>query len=400
MGKSLGGANLNDKNIKNCENYYCNYPRFCGIVLAFTPIIHHAMFTRCLLVLLSLSGLVPSSILAKGGTSAPASPATVPGTAARRTLSLEELKAALTPEGSLPGVIERLESSIGRGDSSEFDAFLKADWLLHAIMDPVSGKGGMAASEIESAFMQGTRASWANRSLSTDYLSHQFRFLRAHTLGGRPGLLFRSSGEDGQLNYCLFSIAAGPDGTLAAQDLYVVGMGEWLSDTLRRGYLTLVESLHPRGESGRRASLYVESLPRITAMQAALVQKDYPRVLTLSAQLPSEVRQDRQILLTRLEAAERISLTERARVFSEWQALHPNPEQLPLKWADYHIAAGKFQEARAVLTSLNERLGGDSYLMARLGEIRMLAAHHAAGRLLGPRPGPDADAPERAESGQ
>lgn len=358
------------------------------------------MFTRCLLVLLSLSGLVPSSILAKGGTGTTVSPAMVPETVARRTLSLEELEAALAPEGPLRNLIDRLEASIGRGDASEFDAFLKADWLLHAIMDPVSGKGGMVASEIETAFVQGTRASWANRSLSSDYLSHQFRFLRVHTLGGRPGLLFRSSGEEGQLNYCLFSVAAGPDGALAAQDLYVVGMGEWLSDTLRRGYLTLVESLQPRGESGRRASLYVESLPRITAMQAALAQKDYPRVLSLSAALPPEVLQDRQILLTRLEAAEHISLTERSRVFAEWQALHPNPDQLPLKWADFHIAAGKYQEARAVLAALNERLGGDSYLMARLGEIKMLAAHHAAGRLLGPRPGPDAAAPERAESGQ
>lgn len=359
-----------------------------------------AVFTRCLFILLSLSSLVPSILFAKEETGYPGSSTTVPANVARRTLSMEELTAAVTPEGPLRSLIDRLETSVGRGDSSVFDTFLKADWLLHAIMDPVSGRGEMVASEIESAFRQGTRASWARRGLSVDYLNHQFRFLRVHALGGRPGLLFRSAGEEGQLNYCLFSIAAGPDGTLGAQDLFVVGVGEWLSDTLRRGYLTLVESLNPRGESGRRASLYVESLPRITALQAALAQKDYPRVLALSSELPPEVLQDRQILLTRLEAAERLSLAERARVFEEWQALHPNPEQLPLKWADYHIAAGRFQEARAVLASLNERLGGDSYLMARLGEIRMLATHQAAGRLLGPRPGRDAAAPERAENGR
>jgi hypothetical protein len=356
------------------------------------------MLPRCVLFLLGLNGLIPSAVLARenGETASLTASST---TTARRPLSLKELGGALSPDGPLRGWVDRLEASVACGDSTDFDAFLKPDWLLDSIMRPVSGQRGVSAPEIEAAFVQGTRASWANRSLSADYLGHQFRFLRVHTLGGRPGVLFRSAGENGQLNYCLLSVVTGPDGTVGADDVYVVGMGEWLSDTLRRGYLTLVESLNPRGESGRRASLYVEALPRITAMQAALGQKDYPRVLALSSLLPPEVLQDRQILLTRLEAAEHISLVERARVFAEWKSLHPNPEQLPLKWADYHIAAGQFQEARAVLTALNERIGGDSYLMLRLGEIKMLAGHHAAGRLLGGRPEQSSEAPERAESG-
>lgn len=316
----------------------------------------------------------------------------------RRSLGEKELVAAVATGGPLGTRIESLESSIPRGETGEFDAFLKADWLIDAIVRPVHTQLKTHVPEIESAFVQGTRASWENRSLSHDYLGHQFRFLRVHTLGGRPGLLFRSAGERGQLNYCLFAVAAGPDGTLRAEDIYVVGMGEWLSDTLRRGYLTLVESLDPRGESGRRASLYVESLSEITAMQAALIRKEYPKVLALSSSLPPEVLQDRQILLTRLEAAENISLAERSRLFAEWKALHPNPEQLPLKWADFHLAAGRFEEARAVLAALNTRIGGDTYLMVRLGEIKMLAAHHAAGQRLGARPGLGASAPESADS--
>ncbi|MFN0127075.1 MAG: hypothetical protein ACKV19_10380 [Verrucomicrobiales bacterium] len=316
----------------------------------------------------------------------------------RRSLGEKELVAAVAPGGRLWSRIESLGSSIPRGETGEFDAFLKAEWLIDAIVRPVHSQLKTHVLEIESAFVQGTRASWENRSLSHDYLGHQFRFLRIHTLGGRPGLLFRSAGERGQLNYCLFAVAAGPDGTLSAEDLYVVGMGEWLSDTLRRGYLTLVESLDPRGESGRRASLYVESLADITAMQAALIRKDYSKVLALSSSLPPEVLQDRQILLTRLEAAENISLAERTRLFAEWKALHPNPEQLPLKWADFHLAAGRFEEARSVLAALNTRIGGDTHLMLRLGEIKMLAAHHAAGKMLGGRPGLDASTPESAES--
>lgn len=357
------------------------------------------MFFRRVFFAIGLTGLVLP--LSQAKTVAEQSPnGSQASASSRQPLELDALAKALADDGPLKGWIDRLETSVARGDSSEFDAFLKPDWLLDTIIRPVAGQRGNAAPEIADAFAQGTRASWANRSLASDYLGHQFRFLRAHSLGGRPGLLFRSAGTQGQLNYCLFSIAQSPDGTLAADNLYVVGMGEWLSDTLRRGYLTLVESLAPRGESGRRATLYVEALPRITAMQTALAQKDYPRVLALSSLLPPEVLQDRQILLTRLEAAEKISLLERSRVFAEWQALHPNPEQLPLKWADFHLASGQFQEARNVLASLNERLGGDSYLMLRLGEIKMLAAHQAAGRLLGGRPAAAENTPERAETGR
>lgn|GEM_PF-2146970 len=356
------------------------------------------MLSRIFLLSIGLSGLLPSASQAEPAREPGLSPS-ASSLEKRHALSLEEINTALTSDtGSLRAWVTRLESSVSQGTAKEFDAFVKAEWLLDAITRPVAIQAQATHREVEEAFTHGTRASWAQRSLANDYLGHHFRFLRAHILGGRPGLLFRSAGENGQLNYCLLTVARGPDGTLGADDVYVAGMAEWVSDTLRRGYLTLVESLNPRGESGRRASLYVAALPRITAMHVALAQKDYARVLALSALLPPEVRQDRQILLTRLEAAENLSMEERFRVFAEWKALHPNPEQLPLKWADFHLAAGLFSEARTVLAQLNERLGGDSHLMLRLGEIKMLAAHYAAGRLLGGRPEPEGNTPDRAQN--
>lgn len=357
------------------------------------------MIPRCVFLLAGLCSLLTPAAHAKSA-SGETTVSPSPDGAGRRAWTQEEMARALDEDSPLKAWISRLESTVAQGSSAEFDAFLNADWLLDSITCPVADGGGSEVAAVQTAFVQGTRASWAHRSLAKDYLGHQFRFLRAHSLGGRPGLLFRSAGDNGQLNYCLFSVVSAPDGSLGADDLYVVGMGEWVSDTLRRGYLTLIESLAPRGESGRRARLYLEALPRITAMQVALAEKNYPRVLALSSLLPAEVLQDRQILLTRMEAAEKISLVERARVFAEWKSLHPNPEQLPLKWADYHLAAGQFQEARTILAQLNTRLGGDAYLMLRLGEIKMLATHQAAGRLLGGRPNPDPESPARAESGR
>jgi len=320
--------------------------------------------------------------------------------AGRRTpLTAEEMAGALADEGgSLRRVVEALEASVSRGDSGVFDSFLRAEWLLDTITRPVAQSAGRGFVEMEAAFEQGTRASWAKRSLASDYLGHHFRFLRVQSLAGRPGLLFRAAGDGGQLNYCLLTVTRDEAGRLGADDVYVAGMAEWVSDTLRRGFLTLMESLEPRGESGRRAELYIAALPVITGMQLALSEKNHQRVLSLAEGLPPELLQDRQILLTCVEAAEHHSLTERRRWFGRWMALYPDPEQLPLKWADYHTAVGLFDDARSALSQLNERLGGDSHLMLRLGELKMLARHHAAGRLLGERPGPEVTLPGRAEN--
>jgi hypothetical protein len=270
---------------------------------------------------------------------------------------------------------------------------VRTDWLLERVTGPVEGIGLRTSPEIEAAFRSGTLNSWKNRGLAADYLGDHFKFLRVHTLAGRSGLLFRVAGDKGRLNYCLFTLATGADGVITADDVYVVGVGEFVSDTLRRGYLLLVESLNPVSASGRRAALYVDHLPQIVAVNEALAIKDYRKVLDLTGALPSALRQERSLLLMRLEAAEHTSLAERARVFEEWRALHPDALGLPLKSADFHIASGQFADAQRVLAQLNDHLGGDPYLRLRIGEARVLQRHMERLRTVGP-PAPSSSGAE------
>jgi hypothetical protein len=273
-----------------------------------------------------------------------------------------------------------------------FETFLRTDWLLERVTGPVEGLGLRTSPEVEAAFRSGTINSWKNRGLAADYLGDHFKFLRVHTLGGRSGLLFRVAGDKGRLNYCLLTLAMGADGIVTADDVFVVGVGEFVSDTLRRGYLLLVESLHPVSASGRRAALYVEHLPQIIAVNEALAIKDYRSVIELTERLPVALRQERSLLLMRLEAAEHTSLAERTRVFDEWRALHPDALGLPLKFADFHIATGQFEDADRVLTQLNAHLGGDAYLRLRIGEARVLQRHIERLRTAGPAASAPADA--------
>lgn len=298
----------------------------------------------------------------------------------------QELEKLAAPDGALAGLIARLEQTIPRKDVSAFTQFVQQDWLLDEITRPLKSPVYKASADIETAFRTGTRQSWQQNSLADEYLGQHFRFLRAQTVGGHTGLLFRAAGENGRLNFCLFTVGRGKDGRLAAYDIYVVGVGELVSDTLRRGYLQLVQSLHPSGESGRRASVYVEALPRVIEVNAARATRQHGKVLTLSSLLPEEIRHERTLMLIRLEAAENVSWDERSQAFAEWRRFHPNPMQLPFKWADYETASGRFKEAAEVLRQLNDALGGDSYVMARLGETQMLVRYQEKGAFIGGLP--------------
>ncbi len=290
--------------------------------------------------------------------------------------------------GALQGMVEELQKSLLTGDSSVFDAAVNGEWMLERATDMRGAAGLAVTDELEEAFQDGTRNSWKNRSLASDYLNQDFRFVRVHQINGRAGLLFRATGEHGALNYCLLTFAQEQEGHPAVDDIFVVGLNEFVTDTLRRGFLTLAQSLNPVGEAGRRAALYVEHLPVIIEANKALAARDYSKVMALTGRLPVDIRRERTVMLLRLEAAEHISLTEREAVFGEWSAMHPDEMSLPLKYADHHAASGRYEQAEAILWRLDERIGGDSYVKLRIGQNRVLQRRAAKLALSAPGDAP------------
>ncbi len=287
-----------------------------------------------------------------------------------KPLDEKSLAAAVEDQASdVRMLIDGLQKSIPSGNRAVFNGALDADALLERVTRPASFGH---TNDLREAFAEGTRKSWRDRSLADEFLGHHMGFLRVKTYGERAGLLFRASNDQGSLNYYMFTLGRTPTGELKIDDYYMVGLGEYLSESLRRGYLTLLRSLEPKGEDGRRASLYVKSLNQVVQINQSLRRKDYAQVLGISRTLPEEVRSDRGIMLMRIEAAEKTSLQERVRIFDEWKRNFPNEMGLPLKIADLHIAEGRFVDAERLLRSLDRELGGDSYVKLRIGEVRVL----------------------------
>ena len=291
-------------------------------------------------------------------------------TAALTPLDEKALSAATAdPASDVRMLIDGLQTSIPSGNRAVFNEALDADTLLERVTRPADFGH---TNDLREAFSEGTRKSWRSRALVDEFLGHHMGFLRVKTYGERSGLLFRASNDQGSLNYYMFTLGRTPEGELKIDDYYMVGLGEYLSESLRRGYLTLLRSLEPKGEDGRRASIYVKSLNQVVQISQSLRRKDYAEVLGLSRLLPEEVRNDRGILLMRIEAAEKTSLQERVRIFDEWRRNFPNEMGLPLKIADMHIAEGRFVDAERLLRMLDRELGGDSYVKLRIGEVKVL----------------------------
>ncbi len=285
-------------------------------------------------------------------------------------LKVVDLEIALQKkDGKLPALVQQLEESISRSDSKVLMSCVDTKRLLDRA---TTVPGEIVADDLRRAFCDGTRDAWRNRSLAADYLGSLFRFLRPATLGGRSGLLFRASADNGVLNYYLYSMCRDTSGSYWVDDIFVVGLDEYVSDTLRRGYLTLVNSDGRSTEAGRIAQSYIKNIGTVMKMNSSLQLKDYPTVMSIAQTLPGALKSERGILLMRVEAAEHTSLAERSAVLTEWKNIYQDEMSLPLKFADWHTAQGHFGEAERILTSLATKLGGDPYLLTRIGENRLL----------------------------
>lgn len=294
------------------------------------------------------------------------------GGAKPHPLGKEELEAALMEEESPLGQqIRAIEDGITAGSTAAFDQFLEANWLLDRVTcQEEEAAGRMPSPSVVASFRQGALDSWRARSLASEYVGSFFRYQRVIAWQGRWGLLFRAVGAQGQLNFILLTLARGPDDVVRADDALPFSCGEFVSETLRRHYLTLLASLRPQGEMGQRALLYMEHLPQVLEFNEALGQGNYAAALALHERLPAVVQQDRTLLLGRLTAAEQVSPEAYAVVFAEWQRLYPDPMSLPLRWVDHLVRTGRYEEAEHLLRRLDEAVGGDPWVKQRLGDVR------------------------------
>jgi len=270
--------------------------------------------------------------------------------------------------GALQGFIRNMEHAMLKGEKEAGEALVDREAILARATQGVRFEGD---AEVRTLFCDSTRRAWNERSVTADFAGTKFRYLRPRVLGGRAGLLFRSSTVSGAINYALLTINEVKPGAYRVADIFVVGLNEFMSDTLRRTWENVAA-----GFLGEEAHVlkgvnaeYVAHISEVAQASRQMNAGKYEQALVMAKELPPSVQRERSVLLLRIEAAERVSSTERQEAYAAWLEAYPDEQELPLKLVAYYSSQHRFEAAERVLRRLMERLGPDAMLKRELGHV-------------------------------
>ncbi len=298
---------------------------------------------------------------------------------ATRLLSADEMAEAIRDRSPMMvALIESLEKAVTTGHPEKVRPYFDGHALMSLAMagtpeDP-------ALEGIRAAYVNGTLEAWTVGGPLEGLGDGHYQFLRVRTINGHSGLLFRLAHEE-ELNYHLHQLTVDAVGRYKVADTYLVGLSESISDATRRGFLHLAADSLPGADEPtaevEHSRLFVENMASIGALNAAVVQGRYSEALDLYHALPPQLQRDRDVLLMRVEAAGAVSPLLLDEALTDWKEISPLEAALPLKFMDYHVARGEYESAHALAKRVENLTGGDSYLLARIGELQFAIADQA-----------------------
>lgn len=284
-------------------------------------------------------------------------------------LTQAQIEAHLNTEnGPLKQFIATLETSLISGAIQQAEELVDREAILSRATATLKFEGEETVRDI---FCDSTKRSWDERGVTRDYCGTKFRFLRARTMEGRAGLLFRSSGKNGAINYALFTLSEVKPGEFRITDIFVVGLNEFLSHTLHRTWLNVAAGFLGKdagtikGVNGH----YVAHINSVAEISRQLNAGKFEQVLIMARELPPAVQEDRTVLLMRMEAADHVSIEERNAAFAAWLLVYPDEMELPLRLADFYVKQNRWEDAERVLRGLISKLGEDAMLRMELGSV-------------------------------
>ena len=284
-------------------------------------------------------------------------------------LNQAALDAALAAKtGPMRDFIQTLEHAMLTGETEKAEALVDREAILTRALQRSRFQGDEPVRDL---FCDSTRRAWGERGVTNDFTNTKFRYLRTRVLGGRAGLLFRSSTASGALNFALFTVNETKPGQYRITDVFVVGLNEFMSDTIRRTWLNVAAGF--LGEDAKAIKGvnpdYVTHIGEVAQASRLMNAGKYEEALKIARTLPAPVQRERSVLLLRIESAEHISTMESREAYTAWLSTLPDEQELPLKFVQFYIQERRYADAERVLRGLMERLGPDTMLSRELGDI-------------------------------
>lgn len=188
--------------------------------------------------------------------------------------------------------------------------------------------------------------------------------MHIHTVDNQRRVLFRLLRPNNGVNYHDMPLAVQPDGTVRATDIYVYATGEFLSETLRNGYLHVAaeSSKLVLAELPQKQKEHVANLPMFHEMLTHLEEGRHQQLLDAYKKLPASVKKEKHFLILRLSAAANIDEEKYREALIDLQRLHPKDPALVLLSFNHFFMLEQYDKARDCADRIDKLIGGDPYL--------------------------------------
>lgn len=210
----------------------------------------------------------------------------------------------------------------------------------------------------------------------------QFKFLRVHTVDGRPRALMRRIGPHGAVDYLDFVPVRRASGRVVAEDIFSASNGELATETVRRLQLKVAaeQQQGPPGHPPSTARLWVPNIAKINAMHKASIDRKYAEAVAIYHTLPKEIRGEKSVYLHYLWDTEAVSPAEFLIALDGFRRQFPGDPALVFQDVDYYCLNRNFEEALRSIDKAEKAIGGDPYLNALRAKILVKAWRHKEAR--------------------
>jgi hypothetical protein len=231
--------------------------------------------------------------------------------------------------------------------------------------------------DFRDAFVAGVKASWTefpNFAKS----GGDYAVLRVVDRVDGPHVIVRMMQQQYSINYHELIFSRDERGMARISDVYVMTMGETMGAIFRRLLLAGYADEHsPSMSKVFSSQAQAIEIGRLLKSIPSLVETDPKLALKEIAKLPTALRNEKGMLMLRLNAASSIDETEYNTAYQAFAKAFPEDSSLDLHSISYHFNRGEFLASRAAVERLNIAVGGDTKLdevIAMINAAMMKAA--------------------------
>src|SRR5262249_40237636 len=155
-----------------------------------------------------------------------------------------------------------------------------------------------------------------------------------------------------------------------------------LSQTARRAFLTkaLRQAQAPAARLQGAERAYQLNFKKVELMNDMAREGKHQEVLRLFDQLPSELQRDKNVLLTRLRAAQAVGGDAYNEAIENFRTYHPDDPCVELFAITYYVQKKDFARALAMIDRVEKVIGADPYLNVLRAYVHVEADDLAAAR--------------------